>query len=82
MVFTNERFLDVTIESWPEWDLKQQPLNSVQTLKPSELPGHQFNSHSEPKVLLLEYTISQFYFLNNFKNKISFVQFQSLELQC
>ena len=30
--FTAERFLEVAIESWPEWDLNQQPLNSVQTL--------------------------------------------------
>ena len=32
MVFTTERFLEVTIESWPEWDLNPRPLNSVQTL--------------------------------------------------
>ena len=32
MVFTTEGFLEVAIESWPEWDLNPQPLNSVQTL--------------------------------------------------
>ena len=31
MVFTTERFLEVVIESWPEWNLDPQPLNSVQT---------------------------------------------------
>ena len=25
-------FFEVAIESWPEWDLNPQPLNSVQTL--------------------------------------------------
>ena len=43
MVFTTE---GVAIESWPEWDLNPRPLNSVQ--KPTELLGHEFNSHSEP----------------------------------
>ena len=32
MVFTTEGFFEVAIESWPEWDLNPQPLNSVQTL--------------------------------------------------
>ena len=32
MVFTSEKFLEVAIESWPEWDLNPRPLNSVQTL--------------------------------------------------
>ena len=27
MVFTTERFLEVAIESWPEWDLNPRPLN-------------------------------------------------------
>ena len=27
-----EGFLEVAIESWPEWDLNPRPLNSVQTL--------------------------------------------------
>ena len=35
MVFTMEELLDVAIEGWPDWDLNPQPLNSVQTLKPS-----------------------------------------------
>ena len=29
MVFTTEGFLEVTTESWPEWDLNPRPLNSV-----------------------------------------------------
>ena len=32
MAFTTEGFLEVAIESWPEWDLSPRPLNSVQTL--------------------------------------------------
>ena len=35
MVLTMEELLDVAIEGWPDWDLNPQPLNSVQTLKPS-----------------------------------------------
>ena len=31
MVFTTEEFLEVAIESCPEWDLNPRPLNSVQT---------------------------------------------------
>ena len=29
MVFTTKGFLEVAIESWPEWDLNPRPLNSV-----------------------------------------------------
>ena len=33
IVFTNEQFLEVAIESsWSEWDLNPRPLNSVQML--------------------------------------------------
>ena len=32
MVFITDAFFDVAIESWPEWDLNPEPLNSVQTL--------------------------------------------------
>ena len=28
-VFTTDGFLEVAIESWPEWDLNPRPLNSV-----------------------------------------------------
>ena len=31
MVFTTEGFLEVAIESWPEWDLNPRPMNSVHT---------------------------------------------------
>ena len=40
MLFTTEVFLEVAIESWSEWDLNPQPVNFVQTLKPTELSGH------------------------------------------
>ena len=30
MVFITERFFEVVKESWPEWDLNPQPLNSFQ----------------------------------------------------
>ena len=48
MVFTTKGLFEVAIESWPEWDMNPQPLNSVQMLYPTELSGHEFNSHSEP----------------------------------
>ena len=32
MVFTTKRFSEVTVESWPAWDLSPRSLNSVQTL--------------------------------------------------
>ena len=32
MLFTTEGFFEVAIESWPEWDLNPQPMNSDQTL--------------------------------------------------
>ena len=33
--------------AWAEWDLNPRPLNSVQTLQPTGLLGHEFNSPSE-----------------------------------
>ena len=36
MVFTTEELFEVAIESWPEWDLNPQPLNSVLNNSPSE----------------------------------------------
>ena len=32
MVFTTEGFLEVAIESWPEWDMNLVPLNFAETL--------------------------------------------------
>ena len=32
MVFTTERFFEVAIESWTEWNVNPRPLNSVQML--------------------------------------------------
>ena len=45
MVFTTEKFLEIAIESWFEWDLNPRPLNSVQKLKPAELSGHYINTY-------------------------------------
>ena len=43
MVFTTEGFSEAAIEKvWPEWDLNPRPLNFIQTLKPTELSGHEF----------------------------------------
>ena len=32
MVFATEGLFKVAIESWPEWEMNPQPLNSVQML--------------------------------------------------
>ena len=32
MVFITDGFFDEATESWPEWDMNPEPLNSVQTL--------------------------------------------------
>ena len=59
-----EGLFEVAIESWPEWDLNSRPLNSVQTLYPTELSGHEFNSYSEPTLYscsnLIVYLVSSF----------------------
>ena len=31
MIFSTELFLQVATESWPEWHLNPQPMNSIQT---------------------------------------------------
>ena len=48
MIFTTDRFLKVAIESLPEWNLNPGPMNLVQTVLPTELSDHVFNSHLEP----------------------------------
>ena len=45
-IYTTDRFLEVATESWPEWELNPQPLNSVQRLQLTELSGHEFDSLS------------------------------------
>ena len=41
MVFTTEGFLEVAIESWPEWDLNPRPLYIyVKYSKPSRQTDH------------------------------------------
>ena len=53
----------------PEWDLNPQPLNSVQTLEPTGLSGHKFNSVSVPTL----YSYSNFISLSS-----AHISFQSL----
>ena len=55
-----KNFLEVAIESWPEWDLNLRSLNSVQMLKPTELSGHEFNSLSGPTLYDYSSSISLF----------------------
>ena len=71
MVLTTEGLFEVAIESRPEWDLNPRPLNSVQTLYPTELSGHEFNSHSEPTF----YSYSNFIIcsVSHFISAIAFV---------
>ena len=71
MVFTTEGLFEVAIESWPEWDLNPRPLNSVQTLEPTELSGHELNSHSEPT--LCSYSDFTVYSVSRFISAIAFV---------
>ena len=71
MVFITEGFFEVAIESWPEWDLNPRPLNSVQMLQPTELSGHELNSHSEATL----YSYSNFIVcsVSHFISAIAFV---------
>ena len=32
MIFTTERFIEVAIENWRDWDLNPRPMNSIQTI--------------------------------------------------
>ena len=48
MAFPTKGFVEVAIESGPDWNLNPEPPNSFQTLQPTKLSGHVFNSHSEP----------------------------------
>ena len=51
MGFTTECFLEVAIESWSEWESNPRSMNSVQTLYPTELPGHEFDLHPQGNYL-------------------------------
>ena len=66
MVFTTKGFWEVPEESWPEWDLNPRSLNSVHTLWPTELLGHELNLHSE----LTWYSYSNF--ISLFSIQVSF----------
>ena len=59
-VFTTEAILEVAIESWLKWDLTPRPLIFVQTLQPTYLTGHEFNSLSEPSLYCFSNFISLF----------------------
>ena len=48
MAFTTDKFFEVAINSWREWDFNPRPVNSHEMFSPTELSGHEFNSHSEP----------------------------------
>ena len=71
MVFTTGGIFEVAIESWPVWDLNPQPLNSVQTLQPTELSGHEFDSHSEPN--LYSYPNFIIFSVSGFVSDVGFV---------
>ena len=43
MYVCNIYFLEVAIESWPEWDLNPRPLNSVQMLRANFVQLLQFH---------------------------------------
>ena len=40
MVFSAEEFLEVATESWSEWDLNPQSLNSIHILELTEISGY------------------------------------------
>ena len=52
--------LELAIESQPKWNLNPQLLNSVQTFQPTQLLGHEFNSHLEPTLYSYSNFISFF----------------------
>ena len=57
MVFTTEEFLEVATEIWSEWDLNPWPLNSVQTLKLTELWGHYIYGERTPDFAISCYLV-------------------------
>ena len=67
MVLTTDGFLELAIESWSEWNLNPRALNSIQTLKPADLSGHEFHMHSQPILYshsnFIVFGVSHFYWL-------------------
>ena len=53
-LFFSRTELQMLLSCWliscSEWNLSLRPLNSVSTLWPTQLPGHEFCSHSEPNL--------------------------------
>ena len=72
MTFIAEGFLELVTESWPERDLNPRPLNSAQTLKSTELLGHDFNSHPEPTLYSYPNFIPLFSVHVSFRSAIAF----------
>ena len=70
LVFIAEGFFDVAIKSWPGLGLNPQPINSFQMLLLTELPGHEFNLHSEPT--LCSYSSFTVCFVLGFISAIAF----------
>ena len=71
MVFTTEGLFEVAIESWCEWELNPEPLNSIQALQLTEVSGHEFSLHSEPTL----YSHSNFIVcsVSNFISAVAFI---------
>ena len=55
MVFTTDGFFEVATERWPEW-VPTTTQNSAQTLKLTEISGHEFNSCSNHICYMIIYT--------------------------
>ena len=48
MAFTTEGFFEEATENWSKWDLNPWPLNSDETLQPTEESNHDINLQSDP----------------------------------
>ena len=71
MTFTTERYLEVAIKSWLEWNLNSRTLESVQKFQPTNLSCHEFNSHTMPN--LCRYSNFMFFSVSYFVSAIAFV---------
>ena len=61
MVFITDRFFEVAIESWPEWDLNPEPLNSIQAM--SSICTHRQLSTATPTSSFVQCHISFWLFI-------------------
>ena len=70
MVFTNEGFIEVATENWPEWDLNPRPINTVR----NNLLSYEAMSSARTKSQLCTATsISSFDQCSHFILAIAFV---------